>query len=107
MTLNIFEHWTRVVFLVTTENFQLRIEIANKYNIVGKVVDGFKQPKLRISSWAVNGSQNEVWLSEKSMSITKALLSVMILKSMLRYSLLITRPCFTRKAAPPLAPVEQ
>ena len=47
------------------------------------------------------------WLSERSMSITKVSLSVMMLKSMLRYSLLITRPCFTRKATPHLAPVEQ
>ena len=38
------------------------------------------------------------WLLERSMSITKASLSVMILKSVLRYSLLTTRPCFTRKA---------
>ena len=30
------------------------------------------------------------WLSERSMSITKASVSVMILKSVLRYSLLIT-----------------
>ena len=37
-------------------------------------------------------------MSEGSMSITKASLSVMILKSLLLYSLLITRPCFTRKA---------
>ena len=52
--------------------------------------------KVRISIWAVNGSQNEVLVSERSMSITKASLSVMILKAMLRCSLLITRPCFTR-----------
>ena len=37
----------------------------------------------------------------------QGLLLVMILKSVLRYSLLITRPCFTRKATPPLAPVER
>ena len=47
------------------------------------------------------------WLLERSVSITKASLSVMILKSMLQYSLLITRPCFTRKATLPLAPVER
>ena len=47
------------------------------------------------------------WLLQRSMSITRASLSVMILKSMLRYSLLITRPCFTRKATPPLVPVER
>ena len=47
------------------------------------------------------------WLLQRSMSITKASLSVMILKSMLRYSLLITRSCFTRKATPPLVPVER
>ena len=57
----------------------------------------------RISIWAVNGSQNQV-LVVRSMSITKASLSVMILKSALRYSLLITRPFFTRKATSPLAP---
>ena len=58
MTLNVFEHWTRAVFLGTTKSFQLRIEIANKHDIVGKVVDSFKQPKVWISIWAVNGSQN-------------------------------------------------
>ena len=58
MTLNVFEHWTRAVFLDTTKSFQLRIEIANKHDIVGKVVDSFKQPKVWISIWAVNGSQN-------------------------------------------------
>ena len=47
------------------------------------------------------------WLLERSMSMTKASLSVIISKSVLQYSLLITRPCFTRKATPPLAPVEQ
>ena len=47
------------------------------------------------------------WLLERSMSITKASLSVMVLKSVLQYSLLTTRPCFTRKATPPLAPVER
>ena len=47
------------------------------------------------------------WLLERSMSIIKASLSVMILKSALRYALLITRPLFTRKATPPLTPVEQ
>ena len=40
------------------------------------------------------------WLLQRSVSISKASLSVMILKSMLGYSLLITRPCFTRKATP-------
>ena len=54
MTLSIFEHWTRVVSLGTAEGFQLRIKISDKHDIVGKVVNGFKQPK------TVNGSQNEV-----------------------------------------------
>ena len=58
MTLNIFEHWTRAVFLGTAESFQLRIEIADKHDIVGNVVDSFKQPEVWISIWAVNGSQN-------------------------------------------------
>ena len=49
MTFNVFEHWTRAVFLGTAESFQLR---------AGKVVDSFKQPKVWISIWAVNGSQN-------------------------------------------------
>ena len=54
-----------------------------------------------------NVAKIRFWLLQRSMSITKALLSVMILKSMLRYSLLITRQCFTRKATPPLVSVEQ
>ena len=61
MTLKVFEHWTRVVFLSTAESleFWLRIEISYKHDIVGKVADGFKQPKVRFFIWAVNGSQNE------------------------------------------------
>ena len=51
MTLNIFEHWTRAVFLGTAESFQLQIEIADKHDIIGKVVDSFK---VWISIWAVN-----------------------------------------------------
>ena len=47
------------------------------------------------------------WLSERPVSSTKASLPVMILTYMLWYSLLIARPCFMRKAAPPLAPVER
>ena len=47
------------------------------------------------------------WLLQRSMSITKASLSAMILKSTLQYSLLITRSCFTGKATPPLVPAER
>ena len=41
------------------------IKIANKHDIVGKVINGFKQPRVRISIWAVNGSQNEVLVVRK------------------------------------------
>ena len=58
MTLNVFEHLTRAVFLGTAKSFQLRTEIADKHDIVGKVVDSFKQPKVWISIWTVNGRQN-------------------------------------------------
>ena len=47
------------------------------------------------------------WLFESSSSIAKASLSVMILKSAFLYSLFTTRPFFTRKATPPLWPVER
>ena len=47
------------------------------------------------------------WLLESSRSIAKASLSVMILKSSFLYSLFTTRPSFTRKATPPLWPVER
>ena len=47
------------------------------------------------------------WLLESSRLIVKASFSVMILKSLFLYSLFITRPCFTRKATPPLWPVER
>ena len=47
MTLNVSELWTRAVFLGTAERFQLRIEIADEHDIVGKVVE---QPKVWISS---------------------------------------------------------
>ena len=43
ITLNVFEHWTRAVFLGRAESFQLRIEIADKHDIVGRVVDSLKQ----------------------------------------------------------------
>ena len=38
MTLNVFEHWTRAVFLRTAESFQLQIEIVDKHDIVGKLL---------------------------------------------------------------------
>ena len=60
MTFNIFEHWTRDVFLGTAKSFYLWIEIADKHDIVRKVVNCFEKPKVRISIWAVNGSQNQV-----------------------------------------------
>ena len=41
------------------------------------------------------------WLLERSRLIAKASFDVMILKSLFLYSLLITRPCFIRKATPP------
>ena len=46
------------------------------------------------------------WLLERSRLIAKASFSVMILKSSFLYSLFTTRACFTRKATPPLRPVE-
>ena len=58
MTMNVLEIWTRGVFLGTAESVQLRIEIADKHDIVGKIVDSFRQPKIWIAIWAVNGSQN-------------------------------------------------
>ena len=42
------------------------------------------------------------WLLEMSILIAMASFDVMILKSLFLYSLFITRPCFTRKATPPL-----
>ena len=47
-------------------------------------------------------------LLQRSMSITMASLSVLIYLNLCHgiYSLLITRPCFTRKATPPLVPVQ-
>ena len=47
------------------------------------------------------------WLLERSRFIAKASFDVMILKSLFLYSLFITSPCFTRKATPPLWPVER
>ena len=47
------------------------------------------------------------WLHESSRLIAKASFSVMILKSAFLNSLFTTRPCFTRKATPPLRPVER
>ena len=49
MNLNTFEHWSRVVLLGTAESFKLKTEISDKRDIVGKVVNGFKQPNVRIS----------------------------------------------------------
>ena len=47
-----------MLFFGTAESFQFWIKIADKHDIVGKVFDGFEKPKVRISIWAVNGSQN-------------------------------------------------
>ena len=47
------------------------------------------------------------WLLESSRSISKASLSVMILKLLFLYSLFATRSYFMRKATPPPQPVEQ
>ena len=47
-------------FLDTTESFQLITEIADKHDIVGKVVDKFEKHKIRFSIRAANGSQNEL-----------------------------------------------
>ena len=102
MTLNIFEHWARVVFLGTAESFQLRIQISDKHNIVGKVFNGFKQPKVQISIWAVNGSQNEVLVVRK--------VSVNHQCFVIGYDIEIYVMVFfidNWKATPPLAPVEQ
>ena len=82
------------------------MEIVNKQDIVRKNVDGFHKPEVKISIWTLNGSQNQVLVVRELMSITKASQSVMILKSVLWYSLLITRLCFMRKETPPLAPVK-
>ena len=101
-----FEHWTRVVFLGTAESFQLRIEMSDKHDIVGKIVNGFKQPKVWISSWAVNSSQNEVLVVRKVNVNHQGFLIGYDIEIYVRYSLLITGPCFTRNATPPLAPVD-
>ena len=65
MALNIFQHWTRVVLLGTAKSSWLGIEIADKHDIVRKIVDSFKQPKILFSIWVVNGSQNEVLVVRK------------------------------------------
>ena len=41
------------------------IEIPDKHDIVGKIVDSLKQPEVKISIWTVNGSQNKVLVIEK------------------------------------------
>ena len=56
MTLNIFENWTRDMFFLA----QLQA-----YDFIGKAINGFKQPGVRISIWTVNGSQNEVSVVRK------------------------------------------
>ena len=85
-----------------------RIEIADKHEIVGKVVNGFEKPKVRISIWAVNGSLSqvlvvrEVYVDHQGFAAGYNIkICVMVL------ALLITKPCFTIKATPPLAPVER
>ena len=37
----------------------------DNHDIIGKVINGFKQPGVRISIWAVNGKQNEVFVVRK------------------------------------------
>ena len=48
-----------------SQTLPLTIEIANKDDIVRKVVDSFKQPKIRISIRAVNDTQSEVLVVRK------------------------------------------
>ena len=74
----------------------------DKHDIVVKIANDFKQPKVRISIWAVNGSQNEVHVNHviSVMIYTEIYVTVFFIDN---YS----RPCFTTKTTPPLAPVER
>ena len=38
---------------------------SDNHDIIGKAINGFKQPGVRISIWTVNGSQNEVFVVRK------------------------------------------
>ena len=57
MTLNVLSIGPELFFLVEPKASHFKTEIADKHDVVGKVVDSFKQPKVWISIWAVNGSQ--------------------------------------------------
>ena len=77
----------------------------HKHGIVGQVVYGLEKCEVRFRSGQLV-ARVRFCLLESSRSIAKASLSVMILKSLFLYSLFITRPCFTRKATPPVQSVE-
>ena len=63
--------------------------------------------RVRISIWAVNGSQSEVLVMRKFEIDCQGFVFGYDIEIFILYSLLIIRPCFTRKATPPLWPVEQ
>ena len=60
-----FEHRTRCVFLGASKGFRFRVEISNKHDIIREVVYGLEKRRVRISNWAVNGSQIEVLIVRK------------------------------------------
>ena len=88
-------------FLAQPKASNLELELSERLLIVPNSL------KFRFPFGQQMVAKMRFWLLERSMSTTKASLLVMILKSVLQYSLLITRPCFTREATSPLAPVER
>ena len=47
-------------FLAQPKASNFELKSPTNSDIVRKVVNGFEKPKIRISIWAVNGSQNQV-----------------------------------------------
>ena len=43
VVLDIFEYWTRVIFGGASKFLKFRVEIANKHDIVGKIVNGLEK----------------------------------------------------------------
>ena len=75
------------------KSFQLRIEIADKHEIVGMIAGSFKQAKVWIRIWAVNGFD-----CYKGQCQSPRLCYPRHLNLCFGILYLITRPCFT----PPL-----
>ena len=85
----------------------LKLKPPTNMTLSERFVDGFKQPKVRIYIWEVNGSQNEVLVVRKVNVKHQGFVIGYDIEIYVTVFFIDNWPCFTRKATPPLAPVER